>query len=486
MQPTSPSESDASDEQSIDGDADLLKCTICKVVCQYPIQVPEGISPESWTCEHCDASIDATPPHADERLSRISDIHDDLAVLHYLEFREYDQDADESEKTRIRSRAASYELQGSHLIKHPTGRFSHRTVPSPPQRIGIIAQAHDKMGHFSTTRVYALLVSRFFWYNMKGDIDAFITACKECRVRKLRLNVTPPMHPIPVKAVGHRFHLDMTGPLTTTEQNNRYIIVAVDSFSKWPEIKALPNKSSELTKRFFIEDIVARHGCPAEIITDNGTEFRGKFDKYLTLSGIEHRTISAYAPESNGLAERFIQTLKRQLCKLVHDRTCLWDNYLTEVIMGYRFTKHASTKFSPFELTYGRSVVLPVDLPMQEQYSATPSTAQEMEAWQDTRVTAALRVQREAAGNIADAQNRMQAAHALQSLRQAPFAEYTIKPGDFVQLSPPQSKRKAPFPMPADPIYRLVSVSSTGITATLEAANGAQFPAKMKRLRLFK
>ena len=71
---------------------------------------------------------------------------------------------------------------------------------------------------------------------------------------------------------------------------------------------------------------------------------------------------SAYHPQSNGLDERFNQTLKSQLQKLVNDRQDDWDDLLDNILFAYRTSRQDSTKCTPFLLMYGREARLPIDV----------------------------------------------------------------------------------------------------------------------------
>ena len=71
---------------------------------------------------------------------------------------------------------------------------------------------------------------------------------------------------------------------------------------------------------------------------------------------------NAYHPKSNGLKERFNQTLITQLRKLVNDNKDNWDKLISWILMSYRFNRQASTKFSPYFLVYGIQMQLPIEL----------------------------------------------------------------------------------------------------------------------------
>ena len=82
------------------------------------------------------------------------------------------------------------------------------------------------------------------------------------------------------------------------------------SFSKWPEAEAIPTKGAKHVAAFLYK-MILRHGCPEEIVSDQGREFCNQLiDLLEQLTGFKHKITSAYHPQSNGLDERLNQTLK--------------------------------------------------------------------------------------------------------------------------------------------------------------------------------
>ena len=99
--------------------------------------------------------------------------------------------------------------------------------------------------------------------------------------------------------------------------------------------------------------VFARVGIPNEILTDHGSNFTSillvELYRLLKIQGI--RT-SPHHPQSNGLVERFNQTLKMMLRKVVTNKGKDWDKLLPHVLFAYREVPKAFTGFSPFELIY--------------------------------------------------------------------------------------------------------------------------------------
>ena len=98
-----------------------------------------------------------------------------------------------------------------------------------------------------------------------------------------------------------------------------------------------------------------RFGCPNVIISDQGREFVNKVSRHLfAMTHTEHRISSAYHPQTNGLVERFNQTLQRSLVKLVNSNQSDWDEKIDRVLFAYRTAPQKSTKLTPFQLMYCR------------------------------------------------------------------------------------------------------------------------------------
>ena len=105
-----------------------------------------------------------------------------------------------------------------------------------------------------------------------------------------------------------RIHLDFFGPFYGS-----CCLVMVDSYSGWIEAREMKS-----TKALNTVDVLRswfyRFGISKQIITDNGPQFTsGKFKDFTRMNGIKHITSPAYHQQSNGAAERCVQTLKKAL-----------------------------------------------------------------------------------------------------------------------------------------------------------------------------
>ncbi|XP_059097954.1 uncharacterized protein K02A2.6-like [Tigriopus californicus] len=89
----------------------------------------------------------------------------------------------------------------------------------------------------------------------------------------------------------------------------------VDHYSGFPFVTKLNTTSTHSIVNALLQwftDV----GLPEVIKSDNGPQFRGPFLKFCKKLGIKHETSSPYHPQSNGLAEAGIETMKTLLSKL--------------------------------------------------------------------------------------------------------------------------------------------------------------------------
>ena len=129
-------------------------------------------------------------------------------------------------------------------------------------------------------------------------------------------------------------------------------MVCVEHFSKWCEIIPIKDKNPTTTRDAFISAVLTRFGSPAEVLTDRGGEFEAEFAQTLMECFIDHRQTAADHPQSDGLAERMVQTMKFGLKKhiLSSGKPLDWDLNAAWVAFGYRSSVQASTGLSPYEM----------------------------------------------------------------------------------------------------------------------------------------
>lgn len=233
-----------------------------------------------------------------------------------------------------------------------------------PQKLEktVLKQYHDELGHMSTDKTYDTMRLKYYFPNMYKKISTHVEKCITCQMRSDK-KTKPPLQetdipPYPFAKIG----LDMSGPYPTTLAGNKYIVSFVDLYSSWPEAWPVKDKTADTIANLIIEEIIPRHGCPLEIVSDNGTEnINRKVKETLEALNIHHVKTSYYSPQSNSRVERFHRTLHDVMSKKIEEDVNTWDLYLNQTLAAIRFHVSEATSYSPFFLVYNRDVVLPLD-----------------------------------------------------------------------------------------------------------------------------
>ena len=170
-------------------------------------------------------------------------------------------------------------------------------------------------------RMKSLARSFVYWPNIDDDVEDCVRHCSSCaEAAKAPRKTLLESWPLPTKP-WERVHIDYAGPI-----DGYYYLVIVDAYSKWPEIFRTRSTTTSSTLDILLE-VCARYGNPRTIVSDNGTQFvSAAFKQFCIQHGIKHLTTAPYHPQSNGQAERFVDTFKRGLKKLAEGDRTAWLN----------------------------------------------------------------------------------------------------------------------------------------------------------------
>ena len=219
-----------------------------------------------------------------------------------------------------------------------------RVVIPPPGRQKVIDELHA--AHPGISRMKSLARSYVWWPGIDEDLEAKVKNCRQCQETQKH----PPAVPLqnwewPAQPWS-RLHIDYAGPY-----QGKMILVVVDAHSKWIEANIV-NSATTATTIQKLRAMVATHGLPQTVVSDNGSVFTSSdFEEFMQMNGIRHIRTAPYHPASNGLAERAVQTLKEGLKKLTNG--CL-ETKLSRFLFQYRITPHTTTGQAPAQLLMGR------------------------------------------------------------------------------------------------------------------------------------
>ena len=191
---------------------------------------------------------------------------------------------------------------------------------------------------------------------MKQDVEDFIKQCLICQTKRLvRVKTKQPMLISYTPAVAlDRVAVDIVGPMKPTKSLNKYILTVQDQLTKYSLAIPLKETTSCAIADAFIKNYICYFGSPRVILSDNGSNLISQFMKRIAkkFKILQVKTTS-YHPEGNASIERHHHVLIEYIKKFVGDRAN-WDEFLHLAAFSYNTNIQDSTKFSPYELVFGR------------------------------------------------------------------------------------------------------------------------------------
>lgn len=215
-------------------------------------------------------------------------------------------------------------------------------------------------GHASARKLLSFMSRKFVIPRGISIVNEVIRNCRACLERKPSLRKHGLMKSAPPTTPWNTVAMDFCGPYSVSKSGNRYILIFVDQFTKWVELIVTSNQLATTVIEAFYSNVICRHGCPLRLLSDNGPQFKSAIIETLcAYFGIQKIFSSAYYPQGDGYAERFMRTLNNSLSVLSREDPDNWDKYVPGLSFAYNNVAHGATGISPFELKTGRVSRMP-------------------------------------------------------------------------------------------------------------------------------
>ncbi|MCI29002.1 putative protein NYNRIN-like, partial [Trifolium medium] len=112
------------------------------------------------------------------------------------------------------------------------------------------------------------------WPKILKDSTAYVKSCDKCQ-RHTNIHHSPGelLQSVTLSWPFYKWGVDILGPFTIATTQVKFLIVAVDYFTKWIEVEAVATINAERVKQFYWKRIMCRYGIPKNIVFDNGKQF---------------------------------------------------------------------------------------------------------------------------------------------------------------------------------------------------------------------
>ncbi|VFQ89214.1 unnamed protein product [Cuscuta campestris] len=243
-----------------------------------------------------------------------------------------------------------------------------------------VCAAHQ--GPYSISR--RAIIQGYFWPTMRKDCEEYVRKCPTCQQfqnipGRPATNYTPISSVIPFS----RWGIDLVGALPKGAGQARWIVVAIDYFTKWVEAEPLAGITGRQMIDFVGTNTLCRFGVPKQIISDNGTQFEeAEFQDFLKTWGIQHTKVFVAYPQANGQVENVNRTIIDGIKKKLLSEGTKSVEELPRILWTYRTTPRRATGDTPFGLAYGFEARAPAEvvIPTKREMEYDPEVNEQNQA----------------------------------------------------------------------------------------------------------
>ena len=362
------------------------------------------------------------------------------------------------------------------VVQRATGERRKRIVVPLCMQKQLVQDIHEA-NHPGVKGTLATLQQNYWFRGMKAVTKDVVRHCPDCIARKgrplTRERMAPDERP---PALGDRWHID--GLHLPVSEDYDHLLVATDVATKYVILKPCKGETAEAAGEILME-ITRRFGKPREVTTDRGRAFMSEiFMKVCEKFLIVFKPVGVGQPQADGMVERVNQTLTHLASIICKGDGNTWAKYVNEIEYALNTRISSVTKFSPYELVYGRVPPDPVYTEVVGDGGAPGRESEQAQILAD-RIKVLQQLAHE---------NQLQAAKTQKSYHDACAQAHQFQKGDKVWYYKPSSTERG---VTSKLAYRwkgpYVIESVIGpVTFTLKDKDGKIIPGTVHARHLYK
>ena len=224
------------------------------------------------------------------------------------------------EARRLKVRASRFLMLQGTLYKRGFSLPYLRCL-APDEASYVMREIHEGIcsDHSSARALQRKIVrAGYYWPSMQADASRFVQRCDKCQ-RFTNLLHSPPEVMVPMMApwLFVQWGLDIMGPFPIGRQQLKFLVVAIDYFTKWVEAEPLATITERNIQNFVWKTVICRFRIPRVLVSNNGKQFNNpRFRQFSQELGIHNHNSSPGHPQANGQVE----VTNRSLLKLIKTR----------------------------------------------------------------------------------------------------------------------------------------------------------------------
>jgi hypothetical protein len=208
-------------------------------------------------------------------------------------------------------------------------------------------------GHQGQNKTVSRVIEYFYRPNLIKLIRDKVKQCEIClKCKPVAKRYEGDLISGQTKRAMEKIYVDLAGPLVTSKEGHKYILIAVDDFTKYVWLVPIKDATSR-TVISKLQEIIFNNFSPCiNLVSDNGPCFTSiQFKKFMFENSINHYRIIPYSPQANK-SERYLRTVKEQLRMYHHNSQNTWHNSVRHIQTSINCCKNESTGYTSFELMF--------------------------------------------------------------------------------------------------------------------------------------
>ncbi|GJV59947.1 reverse transcriptase domain-containing protein [Tanacetum coccineum] len=284
--------------------------------------------------------------------------------------------------------------------------LTEETLHAEKKKARVVRRKSGSMHVGTRSVVVKAIRTGYYWPTMHTDARKLIRVCQDCQVHRLVPRnpldkLTPIMSPRPF----YKWGIGIAGPFPEGPRKVKFLIVAMNYFTKWIEAK------------------------PVATIT--GNPFKDWCEKLCIrqcFSSVKH-------PQAHGLVERANRSLGEGIKARLDEISKDWTEELPHVLWAHHTMIKSSNEDTPFSLTYATEEVIPIEIGMPTMRTAEVDMVQNDEALE---INLDLLEERREQAAIREAKSKAK----MEKYYNSKIRNTSFKPGDLVYMSNEASHAK--------------------------------------------
>eukprot|EP00253_Pinus_taeda_P013364 PITA_13364 len=288
-------------------------------------------------------------------------------IIYYLRNGYAPSHLDHTRKRALRLKAKQYQLINDILFRINYDFVLLRCLEKSEAE-KVLEELHDGPvgGHYAgDATAHKILRAGYYWPTLFKDSHSYVRKCQVFQTTSGRQKKPSlPLQPVNIEQPFSQWGLDIIGEIVPhSSKQHRFFLSATNYFTKWVEAVPLNTANAENIIEFIDQFIITRFGLPSALMFDNASYISGNAMIEFSLKrGFKVKYLANYYPQGNGLAESTNKNLIRIIKRTADQNHKNWHKSLIYALWADRIMKKASIGTSPFNLVYGKEVVLPTHL----------------------------------------------------------------------------------------------------------------------------